>query len=334
MLNSDASSSTGGGLINDPRKLLQGDVLFDVEAPPPVTLADRFAVPPFSTLDRRAGYWQDRKRQWLSYGIKSELGRDDKLTFNFSDTEFGQELADRVGETSVFDPVLCELAYRWFTPVGARVLDPFCGGSVRGVVASILGRHYTGMDISRRQIDANKAQETLCNGPTPWWVVGDATNMDDTLIGYSYDLIFSCPPYADLEVYSTHPRDISNWSYPDFVAGHRRAIHSACQRLLPNRYAVWVIGDVRNKEGTYRGLHHDTVAAFTSAGLRVVNECILVDPAGTAPARAGRPFEANRKLTLTHQHLLVFVKGDVRAAADWCQQTVNGYDANQLRAAE
>lgn len=38
-------------------------------------LADRFGVPPFSVLNAREGWWQDRKRAWLSLGIKSELGR-------------------------------------------------------------------------------------------------------------------------------------------------------------------------------------------------------------------------------------------------------------------
>lgn len=39
------------------------------------TLAQRFGVPPFSVLDARQGYWQDRKRAWLALGIQSELGR-------------------------------------------------------------------------------------------------------------------------------------------------------------------------------------------------------------------------------------------------------------------
>lgn len=41
----------------------------------PVTLQERFGVPPFSILDARQGYWQRRKRQWLKLGIQSELGR-------------------------------------------------------------------------------------------------------------------------------------------------------------------------------------------------------------------------------------------------------------------
>lgn len=60
--------------------------------------------------------------------------------------------------TSIFDPVLCELAYRWFSPVGGRVLDPFAGGSVRGIVCAALGRHYTGVDLRAEQIEANRAQ--------------------------------------------------------------------------------------------------------------------------------------------------------------------------------
>ena len=32
-------------------------------------------MPPFSVLDARQGYWQDRKRAWLALGIQSELGR-------------------------------------------------------------------------------------------------------------------------------------------------------------------------------------------------------------------------------------------------------------------
>lgn len=39
------------------------------------SLSDRFMVPPFSVLNAREGWWQDRKRSWLALGIKSEEGR-------------------------------------------------------------------------------------------------------------------------------------------------------------------------------------------------------------------------------------------------------------------
>ena len=39
------------------------------------SLAGKFLVPPFSVLNAREGWWQDRKRAWIALGIKSELGR-------------------------------------------------------------------------------------------------------------------------------------------------------------------------------------------------------------------------------------------------------------------
>jgi hypothetical protein len=44
------------------------------------SLADRFGVVPFSVLNAREGWWQDRKRAWLALGIKSELGRGEHGT--------------------------------------------------------------------------------------------------------------------------------------------------------------------------------------------------------------------------------------------------------------
>ena len=38
-------------------------------------LSDRFMIPPFSVLNAREGWWQDRKRAWIALGIKSEVGR-------------------------------------------------------------------------------------------------------------------------------------------------------------------------------------------------------------------------------------------------------------------
>jgi hypothetical protein len=45
------------------------------ETPPSLTLAERFGIPPFSVLNAREGWWQNRKRAWIDLGIRSELGR-------------------------------------------------------------------------------------------------------------------------------------------------------------------------------------------------------------------------------------------------------------------
>lgn len=296
--------------------------LFEIEAPPPVSLADKFGVPPMSVLDRRSGEWQDRKRRWASIGMQSELGREGEILF-VGRTGTDERPLDpvsakilAVGGVSIFDPVLCELAYRWHTLPGDRVLDPFAGGSVRGIVASTLARWYVGIDLRPEQIEANRAQAHLGSDIAPRWIVGDSTDLHAHLDpSDEFDLVFSCPPYADLEVYSDNPRDLSAMTYEDFTTAHGEIIRQSTARLRPDRFAAWVISDVRDKKGAYRGLVADTIRAFESAGLTFHNDAVLVDPVSTAAIRAERPFRATRKLTRVHQHLLIFVKGDAKRAA-------------------
>lgn len=293
--------------------------LFDVEAPPPVTLADRFGFIPFSVIDRRAGEWTDRKRRWLSLGIQSEVGRGEGLTYDIGDRQdvFSQA-AREIGTTSVFDPVLCELVYRWFTRRGDTILDPFAGGSVRGVVASTLERNYYGIDLRDEQVAANIAQINLCHPDyTPRWQVGDSTNITSYGALGGADLIFTCPPYGDLERYSDDPRDLSNMKWEQFCLAQIEAVMLSTAHLRTNRFAVWVTSEIRDKAGTvgaYRGLKEATIRAFRRAGLHYYNDAVILDPVGSVRLRAGNAFAASRKFGRVHQYLLVFVKGDPKAA--------------------
>lgn len=219
--------------------------------------------------------------------------------------------------TSIFDPVLCELAYTWFTAEGFCVLDPFAGGSVRGIVAHYLGREYVGIDLSAAQIEANEQQAAyIIPDSRPRWIVGNSlTDMP----GEEFDFIFSCPPYYDLEIYSDDPGDLSNYDeYAGFIEDYRAIIGGAVDRLKEDRFACFVVGDVRASDGNYRNFVSDTIAAFRAAGAELYNEAILVTALGSLPIRASHQFEAGRKLGKTHQNVLVFVKGDWRAATEAC----------------
>ena len=285
------------------------------------SLADRFLIPPFSVLNAREGWWQDRKRTWLALGIKSEIGRDIAPTSVPKDLPEGHYLAGRGNNEggSIFDPTLCEIAYRWFSPVGGLILDPFAGGSVRGIVASKLGRQYIGVELREEQVAANKTQgDDLCSDPMPVWHTGDSRNIDRICADVQADMVFSCPPYADLEVYSDDPNDLSTLSYEDFKPAYFEIIDKACAQLKDNRFACFVVGDVRDKKGNYYNFVGDTVEAFRAAGLHYYNEAILVTSVGSLPIRAGRQFSIGRKLGKTHQNVLVFVKGDGKKATQAC----------------
>lgn len=311
----------------------------------PGALAARYLIPPFSVLDGRSKWWAERKRAWLDVGIKSHLGRDDNLTFSMSaqppdayakkqayEIVMGRKVswvdfaaavpgAAMRGGTSVFDPVLCELIYRWFSRPGAMVLDPFAGGAVRGMVAAALGRRYIGIDIRHEQVGANDEQWLAAGQwpmvPAPVWRVGDARDIAQIASdACPADLLFSCPPYADLERYSDLPADLSTMRYPQFLEAYRAIIKASAGLLADDRFACVVVGDIRDSKGFYRGFVGDTVAAFRAAGLDLYNEAILLTPLSSLAIRADKPFRGSRKLGRAHQHVLVFVKGSpVRATA-------------------
>jgi DNA modification methylase len=232
-----------------------------------------------------------------------------------NDGELGGGLSGNPSGTSIFDPVLCELAYRWFCPQNGLVLDPFAGGSVRGIVASRLGRQYVGIDLRPEQIAANREQaNTICGDPMPVWHEGDSRNLARIADGVEADLVFSCPPYADLERYSDNPRDLSTMEYADFLAAYREIIAASIALLKPDRFACFVVGDARDSKGFYYGLPWHTVQAFEDAGARLYNEAVLVTAVGSLPIRVAKQFESSRKLGKTHQNCLVFCKGDPRRA--------------------
>lgn len=318
------------------------------------TLADRFLISPFSVLDSRQKYWQDRKRAWKAIGIDSAVGRGndgdsttDGLTYAKSHVpprlyEVKNKIEGAIGRhmdwdefyetmpsyatlshTSTFDPIVCELAYRWYTKMGDRILDPFAGGSVRGITASLLGRQYTGIDLSERQVEENRnnwqamQHERITDGgpaESPRWIIGDSAKMDSLVPEDDFDFLFTCPPYADLEVYSDDPDDLSNMDYSKFCEAYAAIIKAAVRKLKRNAFACIVVGDIRDKRGTYRDFVSFTIDAFKRAGMGLYNEGILVTSVGSVATALSRQFEASRKQGKIHQNVLVFqdLRGTVR----------------------
>ena len=552
-------------------------------------LRSRFIEPPFSVLDTKNGNWQKRKKQWKKLGIESHLGRDAECNAKFDDDldENGLNKYGRKPMTgvSIFDPALCELMYNWYCPEGGTILDPFAGGSVRGVVAHHLGFKYTGIDIREEQVESNVSQcKTLLSANNqPQYIAGDSNKvlkdwkvddkndinvtpiekhgkiyvkrddlfmvcgangakaraahsmikkaidkgfksfstagsrkspqinivakicehygvkftahtpkgkLSDELLdaqksgakiiqhkaGYNsvikarskewakennafdvpfgmmhdnainetaaqvqdipkkvkriviavgsginlcgllkgmernnikipvlgivigakpektldkyapenwrdmvtlknagldyhdevkdnnfhgiktdpiyeakclkflkkkdlfwiigvrgtiakktvnkkfnfnspeskssddFDLVFSCPPYADLEVYSDLEGDVSNKEYSEFIDIYSKIIKKSCNVLKSGGYAIFVVGDIRDKKGNYRDFISHTKKAFIDSGCHLYNEAILLQPLGTAMLRASRVFDAGKKLTKVHENVLIFRK--------------------------
>lgn len=296
-------------IINEKYRMKNYD-LFGNEVKDKSNLKQKFGIIPFSVLDTKSRDWKERKDRWLKLGIESELGRkNDLMGFKRVYNKRKKRLLDR--GTSVFDPVLCELMYCWFTKKNDVVLDPFSGGSVRGIIAHYLDRQYLGIDIRKKQIAANiKQGKKIVSHSVPKWLVGDSYKKLK-LIDKKYDFIFTCPPYFDLEKYSNLENDLSNMEYDKFLKIYKSIIKMSCNLLKENRFACFVVGDVRDKDRTqnwYRNFIGETKQAFIDCGLHLYNEFVLLEGIGSSAMRIEQAW-IKKKCIKTHQNILIFYKG-------------------------
>ncbi len=287
-------------------ELEQKDLFGNVIRPEGSVLVNKFVVPPFSILDAQQGYWGERKEVWRRLGLKGDEGRDETVLWSPSLEKYRPGLP----RISVFDPVLCEVVYSWFCPPAGTVLDPFAGAVSRGVVAEVTGHPYTGIELRQEQVDANY-DTALAMGVTPEWITGSSERLDEILpAGQLWDLVFTCPPYFDLEVYSSKDGDGSAFaSYEAFTGWYVGIFKQAVRRLRANRFLVVVVGEIRDERGVYRNFVGDNVGLFTGLHLAYYNEIIFRTMLGTAPVRANTTFPPGRKIVKVHQSL-VFYKGD------------------------
>ena len=271
----------------------------------PEKLCDRFIAPPFSVLDTRQGYWQERKKIWKDLigdngesriGVLSKTAKKDK--FNFNAINNG---------VSLLDPVLSDLVNKWFGLDNCKTFDPFAGDSVFGYVSNYLGNSFTGIELRQEQVDLNNER---IEGDKSKYICDDGQNILKHIKANSQDLLFSCPPYFNLEVYSNLDNDASNQgTYADFIKIIDKAFTDSIKCLKDNRFAVVVVGDVRDNKGFYYGIAEDIKAIFKKAGCHLYNELILLEIYGNLALRVGRYME-HRKVGKCHQNVLVFFKGD------------------------
>ena len=284
--------------------------LFGNEIIKDILLRDKYVEPPFTRLDAVSGSWQKRKNLWKQKGIKSELGREGALCLAQGLNSFDPR--ESYTGTSIFDPVLCELMYKWFCPDAGTILDPFAGGSVRGIVANYLGFKYTGLELRPEQVESNRQQglDILPITNQPQWYEGDSDILLNDKWSFDFDMIFSCPPYMDLEVYSDRPDDLSTLNDDEFTLKYQSIIKKSCNKLKKDGFAIFVVGDVRDKKtGFYKDFITITKMAFYKAGLKPYNEAILLENGlNTAAMRADKQFTANKKLVKVHQNVLIFKK--------------------------
>lgn len=311
------------------------------------SLEEYFIVPPFSVLDSRTARWQTRKTAWserigdLGESREEVLYRSIPIKYPQLYKEFiklrrlgkvktsdFREWLESVPEerleiensrraaagVSILDPVLAEISCKWFGIDGGAAFDCFAGDTCFGFVSASCGMKFTGIELREEQVRINNDRVA---GLDAKYICDDGQNVAQHIAPESQDLLFSCPPYFNLEVYSNDPKDASNQdTYEDFIKIIRNAFTAAAGCLKENRFAVIVVGDVRDEDsGEYYDFPGDVVRIFKDAGLHFLNEMILLEVTTSAAIRAGK-FMEGRKVCKCHQNVLVFYKGNPLMVAD------------------
>ena len=200
---------------------------------------------------------------------------------------------------SKFNSENCKNIINYFTCKGDTILDPFAGRT-RAIISNHLDRKYVGFELTEKYFPAEStADRKIFNM--------DSGNMSDVLNdSMKFDLVFTCPPYWNMEKYSKDENDLSTFkTYDNFLEGCNRRLETASQYLKDDGFLIVVLMDFRQK-GVFYPWHTDTINFFhKNTDFKLYDTMIWeMSPAKRHPLYPQAL--VNRRMLNTHEYCLVF----------------------------
>ncbi len=208
------------------------------------------------------------------------------------------------GKCSVFNPQLAQMILAAYAPMNGKIYDPFGGGGTRGYIATKMGYDYTGVEIRKEEYNRVLAQMKEWNLNFKF-ILADSVEYRPN---ESFDFIYTCPPYYDLEVYSDMEEDLSNApSYMEYLNMLQKVLKNCYDVLKKDSFAVFVVGNFRNKKGELEHLNGDLITKAKEVGFKLWDELIWMGASNVALTRCGK-FEKNRKSVRMHEYIIILKK--------------------------
>lgn len=217
---------------------------------------------------------------------------------------------------SKFPKNICENIIKFYTKENDIVLDPCSGHNSRMETTFKLRRNYIGYDVSESYMKENKriAKELFGNSEQKLLL-----EVDNDIILYlqssekmnendnSVDLIFTSPPYWDLEFYGDESAQLGyKKSYDEFLSGIKRILSESFRVLKVDKYCIINVNDFR-KNGIFYDYHNDII--------RIARECcfklhdIIIMKYKTAMRSAfAKQIDDSKIMPKIHEYILVFKK--------------------------
>lgn len=208
------------------------------------------------------------------------------------------------GKCSVFNPQLAQMILAAYAPMNGKIYDPFGGGGTRGYIATKMGYDYTGVEIRKEEYNRVLAQMKEWNLNFKF-ILADSVKYRPN---ESFDFIYTCPPYYDLEVYSDMEEDLSNApSYIEYLNMLQKVLKNCYDVLKKDSFAVFVVGNFRNKKGELEHLNGNLITKAKEVGFKLWDELIWMGASNVALTRCGK-FEKNRKSVRMHEYIIILKK--------------------------
>lgn len=215
-------------------------------------------------------------------------------------------IGNRKQQCSIFNPELAQMILSAYCPANAKIFDPFAGGGTRGVIATAMKHKYYGIELREEEVESVKNIQKKLRLFFDI-KVGNAVTFDE-FEENSFDFIYTCPPYYNLEIYSDMESDLSNCkTYEEFLDNLSLVLKHSYKFLKPNHLMVWVVGNFRNSEGYLIPFNSDLIRLALNTGFKYHDEIIWVGASSVAKLRVGQ-FSANRKSVRIHEYVLIFKK--------------------------
>jgi len=214
---------------------------------------------------------------------------------------------------SKFSYGLSEFVLEYWSDIDDLILDPFSGWAIRGAVAITMGRRYIGYEISFEMretavefIERITGQTRLEGAWGEWEIILGDGCLCQGIEDDSIDLIFTCPPYHDLEKYPDVEGQLSSIiEYEDFLDRIGYFFDSSYRVLKPDKYCAIVVADWR-KNG-FKSFHCDTIRIAKDSGFSLWDIIVLKLKSPFTWWRCGINYEY-RYVSKSHEYLLIFKK--------------------------
>lgn len=214
---------------------------------------------------------------------------------------------------SEFNPTVSKNIISYWSKECDVILDPFAGRT-RAIVAYAMNRKYRGYEVSK---DAHgylmKRMEELGLSQRPDFDVtvknADCINMSKELEPNSADLIFTCPPYWNLEKYESCDGQLSDIdTYSEFLKELKLRLNMAADVLKEDAYMCVVVGDMRRKKKFYP-FHLDVMVDMSFNRKLKFHDLIVIQniPFNTAAFYFGNS-DRFKRTAKCHEYLLIWKK--------------------------